>query len=218
MGLNPASIKVDAVDPGKITESVKYAWYKEKKPVHPYNGEQVFNLDKKDAYSFVKAPRYDGKPMEVGPLARMIISKNPAVLDLVSKLIGAGAASVALGFLWGLQFPVIKRIWTSSFCLVASGYSAIMLGIFHLIVDVWRRQNWCVPFLWIGANALAAYLAVNLIDFPAIAARFVGGDVQVFLDTHLAKGVGGLLIAIVGLTLPMLLVRFLYQRKIFIRL
>jgi hydrogenase large subunit len=93
MGLNPASIKVDALDPEKIAESVKYAWYKEKKPVHPYNGEQVFNLDKKGAYSFVKAPRYDGKPMEVGPLARMIIAKNPAVLDLVSK--GAKPGAVA---------------------------------------------------------------------------------------------------------------------------
>ncbi len=93
MGLNPANIKVDAVDPGKITESVKYAWYKENKPVHPYNGEQVFNLDKKDAYSFVKAPRYNGKPVEVGPLARMIIAKNPAVLDLVSK--GAKPGAVA---------------------------------------------------------------------------------------------------------------------------
>ena len=93
MGLNPANIKVDAVDPGKITESVKYAWYKENKPVHPFNGEQVFNLDKKDAYSFVKAPRYNGKPVEVGPLARMIIAKNPAVLDLVSK--GAKPGAVA---------------------------------------------------------------------------------------------------------------------------
>jgi hydrogenase large subunit len=93
MGLNPANIKVDAVDPGKITESVKYAWYKENKPVHPYNGEQVFNLDKKDAYSFVKAPRYNGKPVEVGPLARMIIAKNPAVLDLVGK--GAKPGAVA---------------------------------------------------------------------------------------------------------------------------
>jgi Ni,Fe-hydrogenase I large subunit len=75
--LNPANIKVETFDPERITESVKYAWYKENKPVHPYDGEQIFNLDKKDAYSFVKAPRYDGKPMEVGPLARMIIAKNP---------------------------------------------------------------------------------------------------------------------------------------------
>lgn len=93
VGLNPAAIKVDPVDTNKITESVKYGWYKDNKPVHPYNGEQVFKLDKKDAYTFVKAPRYDGKPMEVGPLARMLVAKNPTVLDLVAK--GAKPGAVA---------------------------------------------------------------------------------------------------------------------------
>ncbi len=93
MGLNPASIKVDPVDTKKITESVKYSWYRENKPVHPYNGEQVFNLDKKDAYTFVKAPRYDDKPLEVGPLARMVIAKNPTLLGLVEK--GAKPGAVA---------------------------------------------------------------------------------------------------------------------------
>lgn len=136
----------------------------------------------------------------------------------VAWLLSAGAAGVALGLLWGVQFPIIKRIWTSSFCLVASGCSAMLLALFYLIVDVWRWQKWCVPFLWIGANALAVYLAVNLVEFNALAARFVGGDVQAFLDAHVARGMGGLVIALVGVLLPVLLVRFLYQRKIFIRL
>ncbi len=92
-GLNPANIKVDHFDPDKITESVKYGWYKENKPVHPYNGEQVFDLDKKEAYSFVKAPRYDGKPMEVGPLARMLVAKNPTLLGLVGKGVKPGAVA-----------------------------------------------------------------------------------------------------------------------------
>ena len=136
----------------------------------------------------------------------------------VAWLLGAGAACIAIGLLWGFQFPIIKRIWTSSFCLVASGCSAMILGVFFLIVDVWQWRKWCVPFLWIGTNAITAYLAVNLIDFPAIAARFAGGDVQAFLDARIAQGFGGLAIAIVGLALPLLLVRFLYQRKLFIRL
>ncbi|MEW6052764.1 MAG: nickel-dependent hydrogenase large subunit [Nitrospirota bacterium] len=92
-GLNPADIKIDTVIPERITESVKYAWYKENKPVHPYNGEQIFNLDKKNAYSFVKAPRYEGTAMEVGPLARMIIAKNSDILALVEK--GAKPGAVA---------------------------------------------------------------------------------------------------------------------------
>jgi hydrogenase large subunit len=93
IGLNPANIKVDTVNTNIITESVKHAWYRDKKPMHPYDGEQVFDLDKKGAYSFVKAPRYDGKAMEVGPLARMIVAKNPDVLGLVQK--GAKPGAVA---------------------------------------------------------------------------------------------------------------------------
>jgi len=136
----------------------------------------------------------------------------------VAWLLAAGAAGIALGCLWGLQFPVIKRIWTSSFCLVASGASAVALAIFYLVVDVWRWRKWCQPLLWIGANALTAYLAVNLVDFRSIAARFVGGDVQTFFDAHVAAGFGGLVVAVVGLLLPILLVRFLYQERVSIRL
>ena len=56
-------------------------------------------------------------------------------------LIGAGIALVAAGYLWGLQFPVIKAIWTSSFVLVAGGYSVILLGVLHQIIDVWGLRG-----------------------------------------------------------------------------
>jgi predicted acyltransferase len=133
-------------------------------------------------------------------------------------LLGAGTGALCVGFLWGLQMPVIKRIWTPSFCLVSGGFSTVMLGAFYLVVDVWRWQKWCTPFLWIGANALAVYLAVNLLDFNAIAARLAGGDVQAFLDSRIGQGVGGVLIAGIGLLLPVMFVRFLHRQKIFIRL
>ena len=77
--------KVEAFDPSKVTESVKYAWYKENEPVHPFDGEQIFDRDKQGAYSFVKAPRYEGMPMEVGPLARMLIMKEPNLMGLVTN-------------------------------------------------------------------------------------------------------------------------------------
>jgi Ni,Fe-hydrogenase I large subunit len=93
VGLDPANIKVDAFDPNKVTESVKYSWYKDKKPAHPYKGETKFDLDKKGGYSFVKAPRYNGKPMEVGPLARMLVAKNADVLGLVGKGVKPGAVA-----------------------------------------------------------------------------------------------------------------------------
>jgi hydrogenase large subunit len=91
--LDPANIKVDGFDQRKVTESVKYGWYKEDKPQHPYKGSQVFDLDKKDAYSFIKAPRYEGTPMEVGPLARMLVDKNATLMGLVEKGVKPGAVA-----------------------------------------------------------------------------------------------------------------------------
>ncbi len=80
-------------DQQKITESVKHAWYRAKDPVHPYEGEQVFDLNKSDAYSFVKAPRYDGMPFEVGPQARMFIMQEPNLMGLVKAGVKPGAVA-----------------------------------------------------------------------------------------------------------------------------
>jgi predicted acyltransferase len=148
----------------------------------------------------------------------VLVSQRWTDRQKVAWLLAAGIAAIAVGLLWSLQFPIIKRIWISSYCLAASGFSAIMLGLFYLVVDVLRWRKWCTPFLWIGANSLAVYLVVNLIDFEALAARFVGGDVQAFLELNVALGAGGIVIAVVALLLPLLLVRFLYLRKIYIRL
>ena len=148
----------------------------------------------------------------------VLLGKNSSGQQKAAWLIGAGAIAIALGLLWGIQFPIIKRIWTSSFCLVASGCASALLGVFYLIVDVWGHQKWCIPFLWIGSNALAVYLAVNIVDFSSLAARFAGGNVSRFLDSHVSAGAGGLVLALVGLALPLLLARFLYARKIFFRL
>jgi predicted acyltransferase len=134
-------------------------------------------------------------------------------------LFGAGAAAVAVGWLWGLQFPVIKKIWTSSYVLVAGGYSALLLAAFYLVVDVWKYQKWCQPFVWMGMNAITIYLIKNFLGgtFSRLAARLVGGDIKAYLDDHVAKGFGELLIAVVGLLIAFWIVRFLYQRKIFLR-
>ena len=126
---------------------------------------------------------------------------------------------MALGWLWGIQFPVIKKIWTSSYVLVAGGYSAMLLGAFYLVVDVWKYQKWCQPFVWMGMNSITIYLIKNFLGgtFSKLSARLVGGDIKTFLDGHVAKGFGDLLVSILGLLIAFLIVRFLYQKKIFLR-
>lgn len=136
----------------------------------------------------------------------------------VIYLLSAGAGALIIGFAWGLSFPVVKKVWTSSFVLVAGGYSALLLAAFYQIVDVWKCRNWCQPFVWIGMNSITIYVANNLLQFRAVATRLVGGDVKKALDTNVADGAGNLLIALVGFALIFAFVRFLHQRKIFLRL
>lgn len=62
--------QLSGLEPGYITRHIEYAWYQEA------GDQDLPDMKKKDAYTFIKAPRYGNLPMEVGPLARMLISGN----------------------------------------------------------------------------------------------------------------------------------------------
>jgi len=130
----------------------------------------------------------------------------------VGYLMAAGLACLAVGWLWHLNFPVIKKIWTSSFVLVAGGYSYLLLGVFYQVIDVWKLQKWALPFVWIGVNPITIYFGGRFIDFEALARLFVGGPVGLALGHY-----GELVLAVTTLLFSFLFLRFLYQRKIFLR-
>jgi len=144
-----------------------------------------------------------------------LLLRNPSVPDRkkVLYLVAAGVTVVVLGFGWGFAFPVIKKIWTSSYVLVAAGYACLFLAAFYQMVEVWQWRKWCTPFVWIGMNPITIYLAFHLIKFPDYAKLVVGGPVK---DAFGAWGDMVMALAVVALSLG--LVRFLYQRKIFLRL
>jgi len=72
--------QVQGVDIAKIEEHVKHSWYAGEGALHPSKGEtkpeppQGGKVDVNGRYSWMKAPRYNGEPMEVGPLARVLIA------------------------------------------------------------------------------------------------------------------------------------------------
>src|SRR5258706_1146611 len=90
-------------------------------------------------------------------------------------LFAAGLASIALGYLWGVDFPVIKKIWTSSYVLVAGGWSLLLLATFYWLVDVEGWKKWTFFFVVIGLNPITIYIADPIIDFDVIAKFFLGG-------------------------------------------
>lgn len=133
-------------------------------------------------------------------------------------LVGAGIAAVALGWLWNLQFPVIKKIWTSSYVLVAAGYSAWLLAAFYYVVDVRGWQRWATPFVWIGMNPITVYLGESLINYGRVAERLAGGSVRKWLDAAVTPGTGQAVLSVLTLAIAIWFCRWLYRRQIFLRL
>jgi hydrogenase large subunit len=69
------SASVQAFDPAKITEDIASSYYTgDSGPVSPFDTKATDSYPKDNAYSWIKSPRYNGIPVEVGPLARMWMS------------------------------------------------------------------------------------------------------------------------------------------------
>ena len=103
--------KVYDLDEDKITEEATHSWYKNDAPLHPYDGEQEPNytglkdektmnaqgemvdskvFDTQGKYTWIKAPRYGGKPLQVGPIANIAVNYakgNKRVVSVVDKFL-----------------------------------------------------------------------------------------------------------------------------------
>jgi hydrogenase large subunit len=97
-------VPLNLADPSQIREQVEHSWYSypdKTKDLHPWDGitqpsyigptPPYANLDQNEKYSWVKSPRWSGLPMEVGPLARVLVgyaSKRHEFLDVVNEALG----------------------------------------------------------------------------------------------------------------------------------
>lgn len=72
-------------DESNISESTKYSWFNSSSSGHPKLSKTELDYEKDGAYSFIKSPRYNQKPVEVGSLARMLIFKDRNFMDLLSR-------------------------------------------------------------------------------------------------------------------------------------
>ncbi|WP_419189446.1 acyltransferase family protein [Stieleria marina] len=130
------------------------------------------------------------------------------------KVVGlavAGAISLLVGHTWGLSFPVIKNLWSSSFVLVAGGWSLLLLSLFYAVVDVLAFHR--LAFFWvvIGMNAITIYVGQRIVNFHDIAQFFFGGL------ANLAGESSGLVLLIGILAIKWLLLFFMYRHRIFLR-
>ena len=82
---------VEDLDTGEIKEHAMHSWYRNLAALHPSVGQTEPNYtgyDPDRSYSWLKAPRYRGEPMEVGPLARMLVAYDRGMPEAVAAIDG----------------------------------------------------------------------------------------------------------------------------------
>ena len=93
----------------------------------------------------------------LGAAAGELLRVRSAGVIRTRTLAAAGAAAVALGYVWSLFLPLSKPLWTGSFVLVTAGVTTLALALIDFEVAVRGRRRWRRPLVWLGTNALVVY-------------------------------------------------------------
>jgi len=152
-----------------------------------------------------------------------------------TKGLGLAAGSVtclALGYFWSIWFPLNKKMWTSSFVLVAAGWSLALFALVFWIVELkgWNRKGagkelaW--PWMVFGSNAIVAYMVSELLPGALDLIRFnAGGESWTplwfwnrWLAAHIADpGWAAFAYSFSYMAICFLPVWALYRKKIFLK-
>lgn len=156
--------KVYEIDEDKITEEATHSWYKNDAPLHPYDGQTEPNytgfkdgetvgpkgqnipskvFDTAGKYSWIKAPRYDGEPAQVGPLANIVVNYakgNAAVVKVVDKFLKDS----------GLPLTVVLSTLgrTATRCIEAKVIADNIFTAFNNLVENLKvDESTCAPYV-----------------------------------------------------------------------
>lgn len=147
----------------------------------------------------------------IGVLAGHWLRSGRTAGRIVAGLLVAAGVCLGVGWCWSLVFPVIKNLWTSSFVLVAAGYSLGLLALFYGVIDGLGWRSWALPLVVIGSNAIFIYIAPGLIPFERVTRAVTSR-----LST--AEGPWGGFVEVVSVfVLEWLMLWVMYRKKWFLR-
>lgn len=151
----------------------------------------------------------------VGVFAGQFIIRSHPRGDWAKAGILAACGVLLLVLTWLLEpiIPVNKALWTTSFVLVTSGWSLLLLTLFYVVIDILKWQKWAFAFVVIGTNAIIVYLGSSLIDWHFISRSLFGGVIQALPISSQS------LFTVIGfISVQWLVLWYMYRRKIFIRI
>jgi len=143
----------------------------------------------------------------------------------VCGLVICGCAGVVLGEMWNVWFPINKKLWTSSYVILTTGFALLALAFCYWLMDIKQRRGPFSTFFQVfGSNAIAAYvlaelLAISLDMVPVSRDMSLHDFVHQRLFVPIADAPNSSLLYAIAFTLacwiPMWL---LYRKQIFLKI
>jgi predicted acyltransferase len=168
----------------------------------------------------------------LGLLTGLWLRGSRAARTKTVGLAAATVASLATGYLWSIWFPLNKNLWTSSYVLVAAGWSLAVFTVAYWAIEQngWgkdRGAGWIWPWRVFGSNAIAAYLFSELLPGTLGMIRFTADgrrmDVLTWLSRHSVAyipnpGWATFTYSVTFMAVCFVPVWVLYRKKIFIKI
>ena len=154
----------------------------------------------------------------IGVIVGFHIKQKEELSMRLTRIFTLAASIAIIGYLLSYGLPLNKRVWSPSYVLVTCGIAASLLGVFTMVIDIQKKQDWCHPFQWFGMNAISLFVASALLARFFSLWKIPGTLSQTFLSWGCTEQWASLLYALSFLAVNTLLAWAMYKRKIFIKL
>jgi len=111
----------------------------------------------------------------LGVLAGHWLRAGRPAARVAGGLAAGGLVAAAVGWLWGLTFPVNKSLWTSSYALLMAGLAALALAACYWVIEARAWRSWAGPFALFGVHALTLFFLSSLMAKLLLVVRVGAG-------------------------------------------
>lgn len=208
-------VSVDGFGGGNFTPDLNLAEYIDRMVLGRFRDGVTITGSELDfgryRYTWIISSLNFGVTVMTGVFAGQIMKGSLSKIKKIQWLVIVGVAMIIAGQLWGLQMPVIKKIWTSSMTLHSSGICFLLMALFYYLIDY---KNYGKYFNWLkvyGMNSILAYMLYEILNFSSITQSVFYGTEQ-FLGDYYST-----LIKLANVSIIFVILWLFYRKKIFLK-
>lgn len=160
----------------------------------------------------------------LGVLTGLWLRTARGMKEKAGGLLAGAIVGLVVGGLWGVWFPINKRLWTSSYVVYAAGWTLLFLFLSYFVIDIKRRQGaWTYPWKVFGSNAIFAYAFAELLSIVLEVIRIGGESLKEMIYTRIFAPIvdpsfGSLLYSLSYVLVCFIPCLVLFRRRIFIKI